>query len=106
MRGLTFIWATFILLLSCLPCADISALPHIKAKTTWTSSVDQHSNHADEDACTPFCSCACCATHSVVHAPLYVPLAAVTYANRHALFYTSNEATKILRAIWQPPKLV
>ena len=106
MRRLTFIWATFILLLSCLPCADISALPDVKVKTTLAQSVDQHEDHTNEDACSPFCSCACCATHSVVHPPLYVPLAAMTHADRHTVFHASNEATEVLQAIWQPPKFV
>lgn len=90
--------------LSFIPCGDKLECSSQSEQTI--SSSDQHEQHKHQnEACTPFCSCACCATslvsqqHSTakVHA-FIIPQRKLRYGNDHLNSY-------ILHSVWQPPRV-
>ena len=109
MRLTAAILAILVVILSCLPCADVAALPI--AKTEQGSPIQhpltQHSDdHNDVDLCSPFCHCACYAGFSVLYSPAVIPLRIhIPTAQLHADF-SSAEVIEISLPIWQPPQLV
>ena len=109
MRLTAAILAILVLILSCLPCADVVAMP--SAKTEQGSSIQQpltqHSeDHKDVDLCSPFCHCACCAGFSIIYSPVVIPQRIhIPIPQLHADF-SSAEVIEISLPIWQPPQLV
>lgn len=102
LKFVAYIMAILVLALSCLPCADGAAV----TGTTKTELI-ANSDHRDddhEDACSPFCQCACCAGLSISH---LIP--GNTYKiNDYDRTYTSfshSEIIEISLPIWQPPQL-
>lgn len=109
-KALTIILSIYLLGLSLWPCADEPLPPGGK---TWRSMVSSATNPDSEqshqhDACTPFCTCACCAvtitiaprfTYSLIPSVEMMPIDSVPFQ------YVSVPLSDALTAIWQPPKL-
>lgn len=111
MKWVSIILALYVLGLSVWPCAD-EALPTnrqergavlIAASVPVPDPVHDH-----HDACTPFCTCACCAAtisivphvnYSVVPTVELVPIATAIFQ------YIPVHWASPLSAIWQPPQL-
>lgn len=97
----------YLLLLSVLPCADACQLLR-PLNTTTQISADSHAHHsdrADGDLCSPFCSCACCGT--LMHQP---PQFTFSFTPPQAVAQTwlSLETPALPtapRSTWQPPQL-
>ncbi|HUM96411.1 MAG TPA: hypothetical protein PK275_01070 [Chitinophagaceae bacterium] len=94
-----------VITLSCFPCND-AACESVKYQTELTTanhnSCPAESHHAD--ACTPFCTCSCCATafcENVNLFPAYTTAFQTT--NKHA--YASDNVLDISLPVWQPPQL-
>lgn len=99
MRMLTYILAILVLTLSCLPCADASVTGAQMNSVTTHSDQDYH-----EDACSPFCICACCATSSYVYHTTFT-LVWPSSSPNYSFFYV-HTLHEISLPIWQPPQLV
>ncbi len=104
MKFFAFIMAVLVLALSVMPCADNgNAMYGGKAKTQITKQSQQDDNH--NDACSPFCTCSCCAGFSVNHF-----VASVTtipkFTNHPASRFLPSEIIEVALPIWQPPQLV
>jgi hypothetical protein len=101
-KGLFYIFfAFYFLFLSVIPCGDKEGCNEFQqagfAQTT------HHEDHNDE-VCTPFCVCSCCATHFV--ATSIESQFIVTSAETQC--YADPATSKVNGAvlpIWQPPKL-
>lgn len=99
-----FIMAFLVLALSIMPCADkgVSASDG-KAKTEITKST-QHSENPQQDECTPFCHCTCCACFSINH--FIASITHITpYLDKTKAAYLPADVIEIALPIWQPPKL-
>ncbi|WP_310587713.1 DUF6660 family protein [Fibrella rubiginis] len=104
---MTIILALYVLGLSVWPCAD-AALPANRQEqgaVLIAASAPVHDNH---DACTPFCTCACCTatisitphfSYSVMPMVELVPIATAIFQ------YVPLHWASPLSAIWQPPQL-
>lgn len=82
-----------------MPCGDKDDCNEIKHNETSQNTGD----HQDE-SCTPFCVCSCCATHFVVKSfqPLQNQIAEI---NSICTVHPESEISSAVIAIWQPPKL-
>lgn len=107
MRFTATILAVLILVLSCLPCADIDAItPSLSSTEVSKSSQQHHEQHEGKDLCSPFCHCSCCSTFSVLNIPIHIPvLLHQPVCVTHTL-HVSDAVTEISLPIWQPPQLV
>ena len=102
---LTFLFAFYILLLPCIPCTDKAECDN-DSKTETPQSTNHQKHQHNEEACSPFCNCACCGqtllsslnlTKNIIAKPLLQQKQQYCYNN---ITLTSN----FFGNIWQPPK--
>ena len=92
------------LLMSCLPCGDSQECTlKTEARLSAAASHEQHDHNAE--ACTPFCTCSCCAT-SAFFTPFAKPQATpvALLAVKHSLYDVTFQS-EVFSSIWQPPQL-
>ena len=102
MKLLTFMLTVYMLLLSCMPCNDSSDCS-AEEKVSITINSTDHDNHDDEENCTPFCVCACCAV------PVFQSSAAIAIQKFSQQIVLNNyKEDKFFSTsfsnIWQPPR--
>lgn len=100
-KTFNILFAIYFLALVAMPCGDKEDCN--EANHTEIAQASDHKEHSGE-VCTPFCSCACCASHFIT-ADFTTTLRIIATVNT---VYTIHKETKITTAIipvWQPPKL-
>ena len=104
MKFFALILAVIVFTLSCIPCMDGAyALGNGKAEIKNSKSENQQ-QHKETDACSPFCTCNCCAGFTFLLSSIKVqPI--VHVSEKIYSSYFSSSATAISLAIWQPPQL-
>ena len=92
------------LYMSCLPCNDSKECT-ISAETKISSPADHQQHNHSKEACTPFCTCTCCAA-SVFFSPLSKIYASnvIGQSVKHSLYNVAFK-TEVYYTIWQPPKI-
>ncbi len=98
-KAFYILFCFYFISLAVVPCGDKDDCNEIIHNETSQNTGD----HQDE-SCTPFCVCSCCATHFVV-----IPFQEIgTQIAEINSIYTVQPESKIssaIIAIWQPPKL-
>lgn len=90
--------------LSCLPCSD-SKECNVKAEVKISSSTNHQEHNHTKEACTPFCTCSCCAA-SAFDSPLSkIQATKVIFQSEKYSLYNVASNTEVYYSIWQPPKL-
>jgi len=104
MKFFFFLLSFFLLYLSCIPCSD-SKECNRKAPAE-ISATDNHQQHRhDAEACTPFCTCSCCAA-SAYYSPFSKAHGAKIFLlSRKYPIYNVAFNTEVYYSIWQPPKI-
>ncbi|WP_445731164.1 DUF6660 family protein [Mariniflexile sp.] len=103
MKIIAVLLAVLTITLSALPCED-DAAAGLDNPTTVTDN-SHNENHNDFDACTPFCSCVCCA-NVVVKPLLQTSLSYSEITSKEATTYNiSSFPNGNLPRIFQPPKV-
>jgi hypothetical protein len=102
MRFFAFIMALLVITLSCVPCADARELP--KEKPGKETKKTQHPP-TDDESCSPFCHCSCCAGFSINHRFAQTSTPVPVHSPQHNARYIGN-LIWISFSVWQPPKLV
>lgn len=96
--------ALLVLALSIMPCADKGVSANDGKLKTGIAKASQHNENPQQDECTPFCHCTCCACFSINHF-----IASIThivpYLDKTNAAYLPEDVNEIAFAIWQPPKL-
>lgn len=99
-----YLLAFLVLSISILPCADGATLADTELDHyELTQSDPKSDNH--QDACSPFCTCNCCASLSVMCTVTTVYAVTVCHHLKHASFIEARTHS-IALPIWQPPQLV
>ena len=95
--------AFMVISFSMLPCADAEETT-MKEGSCEFRSTQQHTDQQHDDACSPFCTCSCCAVFSVV---AIFPSAAALKPLFQSINGThlSERLYNIVLPIWQPPQL-
>jgi hypothetical protein len=99
---LTFLFAVYMLCLSCFPCNDKDENFSGIAFTT-----HEKKNHAEKASCTPLCICACCGQTSIVSQPvqkLTIEQTSIFQLKRSA-YNNMFLPSQYLESIWQPPRV-
>jgi hypothetical protein len=103
-RFISSILAFLVLVSVFFPCSDSNVVPAGKAETFITAANDCGSHHA-EDACSPFCTCTCCAGF-ILSTPEVLALRPVLlFPKRVFADYLPDAINKIALPVWQPPQL-
>ena len=82
-----------------MPCVDKDDCNELKHEQTSQNAAD----HQDE-VCTPFCVCSCCATHFVVK-PFQSIQTQIAVINTVYTVHPESETSTAVIPVWQPPKL-
>ncbi|MCZ4224744.1 MULTISPECIES: DUF6660 family protein [Pedobacter] len=94
-----------IVILSCIPCADVLAMGKLHGGPLTEKSITTHSTEKERsDFCSPFCVCSCCNTTSEVisSTPLVVISKPISSEYNEAYM---GEVISLPLSVWQPPKL-
>ena len=86
-----------------MPCADIKGAGNT-TELIKSAQDQQNSQHSDADACSPFCTCSCCASVNFKMPHIAVTKVAFGSPSKDATFI-SSEIVDISLPIWQPPQL-
>jgi hypothetical protein len=103
MKLFAFIMALLVLALSIVPCADINASANDEANTEITKSTQQKGDPQQDD-CSPFCHCTCCASFSINNYTATVNSPDLFSLTGFSSFLPDNLIERSL-PVWQPPKI-
>jgi hypothetical protein len=106
MRSIRLLLALYILFLAVTPCSDEMVLVH-EGKSISALSIKSDHNHseADQDGCTPFCVCSCCATNIQLSHATDIALVPFFHNTKIITPYFDIPVLHGVKSIWQPPKL-
>ena len=102
MKFFAIIMSLYLLTLSCIPCSEAC---NTDSALKISACSNQKSHKHNDEACTPFCTCSCCAA-SAYYQPLVKPqlLKPVIQIKKYPVCNVSFLSHEF-SAIWQPPKL-
>lgn len=103
MKFFVFIFSFYILALSCLPCGDRQEC-NVKAEQKITASTPHQEHQHQTEACTPFCSCACCAAASFHQPVMYAKTNGLVF-QKLTFYYNDDFLSYDFHSIWQPPRI-
>ncbi|WP_440134865.1 DUF6660 family protein [Chitinophaga sancti] len=103
MKWVAFIFSYVILIQAFWPCSD-GMLPETHTTRYEQHAQQEHKKDTGSDQCTPFCSCSCCATPSIVQlsATFAITLTRISPVYKE---YTPSEFRGVAMTVWQPPRL-
>jgi len=103
-KVIRFIIAMSVFAMSVYPCSDAETCVDEQNIGMVVVNHDNHST-AEQDLCSPFCFCSCCAAHAQIKGS--------SYASPDNLFHNTAVATPYMEVpilnsdnvIWQPPRI-
>lgn len=85
-----------------MPCGDSSDCSESQTISVAVNDME-HNDHQDEENCTPFCVCACCAV-PVFQAPATIAIKKITQQTLLNIYPESTFFSAGHGSIWQPPR--
>ncbi|MFW2477262.1 MAG: DUF6660 family protein [Sediminibacterium sp.] len=104
MKFLFFFLGFSLLYLSCLACSD-STECNAKSESKISASANHQAHNHSKEACTPFCTCSCCAATAFYHPLSKVQFVKIIFRSEKDPFDVENFNSEVSYSIWQPPKL-
>jgi hypothetical protein len=104
---LILIFALYLLMLPCIPCADNKLCNDVNTTEVSIDAYDHDDHQHDDDNCNPFCSCACCGQIIFSNLQLANFNVIKPYQNVELKFFYKNRYVSNAYSgnIWQPPKV-
>lgn len=103
MKIFTIIMSFYLLWLSCIPCADRQeSIGNGEQRISANADTKQQQNN--NDICTPFCNCSCCAASAFHQTLPHYSILKMVFQSMKYPVYTPSFRTNISFSIWQPPK--
>jgi len=87
-----------------MPCRDGVVVRPGKSKIEFAKSSNSQQENHKTDACSPFCTCSCCAGVNFSFTQLSVDNI-VVYNTKHISAFIPSSVRKVALPIWQPPQL-
>ena len=94
--------AIYMLALVFMPCKDICDSQQHNTIATFQSAQEHH--EAENDLCSPFCTCNCCASFVVIANAVAISTF-LPFVYKHFPFYETPFYSLITAEYWQPPRL-
>jgi len=96
MKFLYFIFAFYTFYLAFVPCGDVRDC----------NDVAQHEDAGQhqEEACPPFCVCACCGTITSIPDKIYFAFVSIPVVT-DGISFAEGQPLAVSFSIWQPPKI-
>lgn len=105
MKIIAFIMAFLVLALSLMPCADTDNAGNDSNAKTLVSKSNQQRDNPQQDDCSPFCQCSCCAGFCINHSNAPIVIADPGESKTQIAFLPAG-ILDIALPVWQPPQLV
>jgi hypothetical protein len=94
----------YLLGMSCIPCSDTTECNVSPQVEVLASNNHQEHNHTQE-ACTPFCTCSCCAALFFYNPLNKVEAAKIFFQSEKYPLQNEVFDIEVSNFIWQPPKI-
>lgn len=105
-KVIRFILAIYVIALSVYPCSDPYTCKDELQQGEQVANVSDHEHSDDEqDVCTPFCICSCCAAHIRLSIVSDVDFAGAIHNTKEAIPYIEKQVLSDHNHIWQPPRI-
>lgn len=104
MKLLFLFLSLYLLVLSCIPCNDSKECNMATPVEVYASNNHQEHNHSKE-ACTPFCTCSCCAASAFYNPISKAQIVKEDFQSIKYPIHNENLNTEVSYSIWQPPKI-
>ena len=104
MKLLFLFLSLYLLVLSCIPCNDSKECNMATPVEVYASNNHQEHNHSKE-ACTPFCTCSCCAASAFYNPIGKAQVVKEDFQSIKYPIHNKNLNTEVSYSIWQPPKI-
>lgn len=106
-RWINYIFSIYLIVLSCLPCADMEVNSSIHSSKELSSNDENHSHDKNGDTCSPFCICNCCGGQSFAYSANYNYnfVSVKTLIDKKIPQYKSILSSNFYGSIWQPPQI-
>lgn len=105
MKFFAVIMAFLVIVLSCMPCADTSAMKSVDSKQPIAKTMESNDTGEHNDNCSPFCHCTCCSCTSINEVQIFTSFIPI-YPSNTTTTYLPENTREISLPIWQPPQLV
>jgi len=104
MRPTAFILSLLVLILNCIPCRDHAAFNRGTSNGQVVVAASHEGSQAD-DGCSPFCTCSCCASISMLYSSPQVGMFLPRSSEKKFPAYNAPFYSVERSSIWQPPKI-
>ena len=104
MKFFALVFTFYMLTLSCLPCGDNDECKE-KEKQEFSAASTQHGHEHEAENCTPFCSCACCASPWFLQVNSQSKYMSPTAATEKLFCLDDDFDSYHAHAVWQPPRV-
>lgn len=90
-----------------MPCADMEVNSATHTQTEFTSNHEKHSHDRENDLCSPFCICSCCAGYVIdFSSPVtFQTIIIPELIRKQKIVYKSIFSSNFYGSIWQPPQI-
>lgn len=106
MKTFSIILAVLVLFLSGIPCDDLNQNNDGELLVySQSNSHDDHGDHQNSDACSPFCACQCCQSSAVPLNPILNAAITTYYIQKKPSYRQVFYPNGIIYSIWRPPQL-
>jgi hypothetical protein len=99
------LFAFYLLFLAIYPCSDASSMSEQNSEIVTIAAYDHANSNQDQDLCTPFCICACCAAHIKLSPLADIDFAVVIHNTKETVPYIEKQVLSDYNHIWQPPRI-
>ncbi|MBL7847233.1 MAG: hypothetical protein JNL40_07180 [Cyclobacteriaceae bacterium] len=105
-KGICFILALFIAFMTVYPCSDGHTCQDEQRIEISTHDQANHGHSSTkQNLCTPFCICACCASHVQVSNLTNPNFSGRSHNTKLVTLYQERPVLNSSHSIWQPPKI-
>lgn len=100
-KAFNILFCFYFLALVAMPCGDKEDCN--EKNHTELSDKSSHKDHSGE-VCSPFCTCACCASH-FINSNFSTTLNYIAITSPVYKVHAVSKITSVIIPVWQPPKL-
>lgn len=105
-KGIRLIFTLYVFFLAVYPCSDSNTcVDEQKAGMVLIANDDHAHTSNEQDSCTPFCICSCCAAHIQLNQVADITFSILIHNTQLATLYQEKPMLNNGNSIWQPPRI-
>lgn len=105
-KAIRFIFALYVLFLAVYPCSDSqTSVDERKTGFAFVDAADYQHATDEQDSCTPFCICSCCAAHIRLALTPEIDFSNLLDNTNLNSFYFERPFLNNSQSVWQPPRI-